>query len=96
MIPVMRVLGSVTVDHLVAAVISLEREVHFEDVGTGLDDLEDAVGLLLLLLAARAHVLHFHVDKFVLRQNAGLVEKVLDHLEKPGILFRGKKLDQRF
>ena len=82
----MGVLGSVAVDHLVAAVIPLEGEVHLQHVGAGLDDLEDAVGLLLLLLAAGAHVLHVHVDELVLGQDAGLVEKVLDHLEKSRIL----------
>ena len=37
----MRVLGPVAVDHLVAAVIPLEGEVDLEDVGAGLDDLQD-------------------------------------------------------
>ena len=82
----MGVLGPVAVDHLVAAVIPLEGEVDLKDVGAGLDDLEDAVGLFLLLLAAGAHVLHVHVDELVLGQNTGLVEKVLDHLEKSRIL----------
>ena len=82
----MRVLGPVAVDHLVAAVIPLEGEVDLEDVGAGLDDLEDAVGLFLLLLATSAHILHVHVDELVLSQNTGLVEKVLDHLEKSRIL----------
>ena len=82
----MAVLGPVPVDHLVAAVVPLQREVDLQDVGAGLDDLQDAVGLLLLLLAARAHVLHVHVDELVLSQHAGLVEKVLDHLVKSRIL----------
>ena len=82
----MRMLGPVAVDHLVAPVVLLQGEVDLEHVGAGLDDLEDAVRLLLLLLAAGPHVLHVHVDQLVLRQDAGLVEKVFDHLEKSRIL----------
>ena len=82
----MRVLGPVAVDHLVAAVVSQQRKVDFQHMSAGLDDLEDAVGLFLLLLAAGAHILHVHVDELVLGQNTGLVEKVLDHLEKSRIL----------
>ena len=41
-VPVMGVLGPVPVDHLVAAVVSLEREVDLQDVGAGLDDLQDS------------------------------------------------------
>ena len=85
-VPVMGVLGPVPVDHLVAAVVPLQGEVDLQDVGAGLDDLQDAVGLNFLLLAARAHVLHVDVDELVLGQHAGLVEKVLDHLEKSRIL----------
>ena len=35
------VLGAVTVDHLEAAVVSLQREVDLQHVGAGLDDLQD-------------------------------------------------------
>ena len=35
------VLGAVSVDHLKAAVVSLQREVDLQHVGAGLDDLQD-------------------------------------------------------
>ena len=40
--PVMAVLGPVPVDHLVAAVIFLQGEVHLQYVSTRLDDLQDS------------------------------------------------------
>ena len=38
----MTVLGSVAVDHLITAVVSLEGEVDLQNVGAGLDDLQDS------------------------------------------------------
>ena len=87
-----RVLGAVSVDHLVAAVVSLQREVDLQHVGARLDDLQDPVRLRHLLLPRGAHVLHVHVDQLVLGQDAGLVEEVLHHLEEARVLGLGDVL----
>ena len=47
----MAVLGSVAVDHLVAAVILLQGEVHLQDVGAGLDDLQDSCSQIVQTLS---------------------------------------------
>ena len=80
------VLGPVGVDHFVGSVIPLQREVHLQHVGAGLDDLQDAMGLLDLVLAGAANVLHVLIDQHVLGKDASLVEEVLNHLKEAGVL----------
>ena len=46
--PVVRVLGAVAGDHLEAAVILLQGEIHLQDVGTRLDDLQDSLRKYIL------------------------------------------------
>ena len=82
----MAVLCPVPVDHLIAAIVSEEGEVHLQNVGTRLDDLQDPVSLLGLLLPGGPHVLHVLVNQSVLGQNARFVEEILHHLEEPWIL----------
>ena len=84
--PVVAVLGPVPVDHLVAAIVSQQGEVHLQNVGARLDDLQDAVSLLHLLLPGGPHVLHVEINEIVLGENTGFVEEILDHLEEPRIL----------
>ena len=38
----MAVLGSVPIDHLVAPIVLLKGEIHLQDMGAGLDDLQDS------------------------------------------------------
>ena len=40
--PVMAMLSPVSIDHLVAPIILLQGEIHLQDVGTRLDDLQDS------------------------------------------------------
>ena len=82
----MAVLGSVAVDHLIAAIVSQQGKVHLQNVGAWLDDLQDTVSLLHLLLPGGSHVLHVQVNKPVLGQNTSFVEEILDHLEEPWVL----------
>ena len=82
----MAVLGSVTIDHLVAPIVLLKGKIHLQDMGAGLDDLQDPVSLLHLLLPGGPHVLHVEINEVVLGQNTRLVEEILDHLEEPWIL----------
>merc|ERR1719367_1191161 len=42
----MRMLSSVSIDHLVTSIISLEREVHLQDMGTRFNNLENAMSFL--------------------------------------------------
>lgn len=58
------VLGAVTVDHLVGAVVPLDGEGDLQHVMAGLHDLQDASGLVALLLEGDA-LLHL-LDQLVL------------------------------
>merc|ERR550519_2207867 len=87
--PVVTVLSSVAPHHLEAAVVSLDWEVDLEDVGAGLDDVEDAVGFLDFFISRGPRVSHVFVHQVVLHQDAGLVEEVLDHLEEAWALCLG-------
>ena len=75
-------LRPVGVDHLKGAVITLEREVHFQDVCARLNDLQDPVCLLHFLVPGGADILHVLINERVLGEHAGLVEEVLHHLEE--------------
>ena len=66
----MAVLGSVASDHLVGAVVSLQREVHLEDVRAGLYQPEYPVTLGHLLFPGNPLVLHVVVNQSVLHQHA--------------------------
>merc|ERR1719420_1427640 len=62
---VMRMLCSIAIDHLITSIISLEREVHLQDMGAWFNNLENAMSFLSLLFSGRSHVLHIIINEFV-------------------------------
>ena len=85
-LPVVGVLGSVCIDHLISSIILLQRKVHLQDMSTGLNDLQDSMRFLHLLLPGGPHHLHVLINEFVLCQDAGFVEEVFHHLKESRIL----------
>ena len=66
----MAVLSSVASDHLEGAVVSLQGEVHLQNVRAGLYQSEDPVTLGHLLVPGNPHVLHMVINQCVLHQHA--------------------------
>jgi len=85
------VLGPVTGDHLVVAGIAAQGEGDLDDVVAGLHQHEDALHLLLLLVAGQL-ALHV-IDEGLLGDLATAVKEVLDHVEETWILGGGHILE---
>jgi len=85
------VLGAVAGDHLVVAGIAAQGEGDLDDVVAGLHQHEDALHLLLLLVAGQLalHVVH---QRF-LGDLAAAMEEILDHVEEARILGGGHILE---
>lgn len=74
------VLGSVTLDHLPLAVVSLQGETHGQDVVAWFDDLKDSPDSVPLLLGRLSGLQVFH--EFVLDDSSPAVEEALHHAEE--------------
>ena len=79
-------LCSVAINHLKTAIILLQWKVDLQDMGTGFNNLEDAMSLLNLLLPGCPHVFHVHINQFVLSHDAGLVEEIFYHFKEARVL----------
>ena len=82
----MTVLGPVAVDHLVVTGVTEQREVHLQDVGARLNDLQDPMCFLHLNFPWGPDVLHKVIHQSVLGFYTGLVEEILHALKEARIL----------
>lgn len=78
------VLGSVALNHLPLAVVSLQGEIHGQDVVARLDDLKDSADSVPLLLGRLSGLQVFH--EFVLDDSSAAVEEALHHAEEVGVV----------
>lgn len=78
------VLGSVALDHLPLAVVSLQGETHGQDVVARLDDLKDSPYSVPLLLGRLSGLKVLY--EFVLDDSSAAVEEALHHAEEVWIV----------
>ena len=78
---VMRMLCSVTSEHFISAIIPLQRNGNFKNVGARFDDFQNTMNLFPLFFFGDSHAFH-QIHESGLSQNTSLVEIIFNHVKE--------------